>query len=97
MEAPSLHPAVAASVTVMAQSLLDTVARQQLCVTDKHSACDSGEQALSYTKNPFEMGSMRCIGGPSTVLYSQVSVCFKERPTKKIHCGEKPRKSERWL
>lgn len=45
----------------------------------------------------FEIGFIKCIGGPSSVLYSQVSVCSKERPTKKINCGEKPGKSERWL
>lgn len=29
----------------------------------------------------FEIEVMRCIGGRISVLYSQVSVCFKERPT----------------
>lgn len=45
----------------------------------------------------FEIGLMRRIGGPSSVLHSQVSVCFKARPTERINCGEKPRKSERFL
>lgn len=41
----------------------------------------------------FEIELMRCIGGPSSVLHSQVSVRFKEMPTKQINFGEKPGES----
>lgn len=38
----------------------------------------------------FDTELMRCIGEPNSVQYSQVSVCFKKKPTKKINFGEKP-------